>query len=199
MWIVEKGKLQNTGIDRQRVKNDIISLLKGTKKSVSPNREYFFEGKDVCLNNHNNREHIAVYAGPNSTFNWDNNREIYICIIGKDISPKNLFEMDVKLRVCSGNVSGEFDDRCQIIFSILREINEKVRLLIFDIGRNCIIRHQSMGQVWKKDTNRINMSNVITNLEALKKSDDFLVLFDSNAYSNNPDAKGRNVNEIYHR
>lgn len=178
MWLRENTDRGKREVGRGPVVQIIGKLLEGTNCTVNGLEYVFLSNKKVKFGN----EEITMYAGPNSHYDMGHDREIYVCIFSinkRKISVIELKNMETKLKDIKG--VGDFNKRCESIYGMLKSCNESVRLLIFDINRECIKEQQSIDGVWKKETEKINISNATTkrNLETLKNTKGFAVLFDS--------------------
>lgn len=179
MWIRESSENYKPGIDRTRLKNDINRILAGTETEADAIK-YIFQDKGVLICHKDGIRIIQdIYTGPNNTFNMKSDSEVYICIIGKEITTRQIYKMDIELRNQGIFIQGDFIARCDEISMLMRRYVPSVRLLIFEIDKKCILEEKNKTDgIWKQSTIKSNMSNVVTHLEKLKNNPHLHILYD---------------------
>lgn len=172
---VKTSRVGSRETTRGAVVRMIKRLLAGTQiQDLSGNCRYKFEENAIFYDG----KSIPVYTGPDSNYDMNKERAIYISICPKTVSGEDLDNMELALNNLVGDYGKTtFEERCNEIYDVLHRQKEDVRLIIFDIKRECVKKIKRKGKIWQGT--KVNMVTGINNLEALKATKEIFILYDS--------------------
>lgn len=176
---IRKGNASAKESGRGSVVRRIKRILNGAQMQ-SPDGSWYVFGENMVLCD---GKKIPIYVGPDSNYDMNKERAIYISICPKRIGNGEFVRMDSDLKevtideAADNVLQTDFEKRCYEIHKVLCKVKEDVRLIILDIKRECVEKVKREHNIWQGTT--VNISTGINNLDKLKAAGDIFVLYDS--------------------